>query len=106
MPRVNGVVTNTPESLLSCKVREGLIAWATEVASGEIKVKNGEITFKADTVAFKDGSTAKPDIVVFATGYTSFLDTVRVTLDEKWIKQMSTAWSLDEEGKLGYVFLM
>ena len=45
-------------------------ACATEVVSGEIAV------FRGDTVAFKDGSTAKPDIVVFA---------------------ISTVWSLDED---------
>jgi len=40
------------------------------------------------------------DTVVFATGHTGFPDTVRVTFGEKWVKQMSTMWSLDEEGEL------
>jgi len=75
-----------------------------KVASGDIKIKNGEIAaFRGATVVFKDGSTAKPDIVVFATGYTGFPDTVRMTLGEKWVKQMSTVWSLDEKDELKYV---
>ena len=72
-----------------------------KVASGDIKIRNGEIaSFDNDTVVFKDGSIAKPDIVVFATGYTGFPDTVRMTLGEKWVDQMSTVWSLDDEGEL------
>jgi hypothetical protein len=59
-----------------------------KVTSCEIKVKTGEIAaFRGDTVVFKDGSTAKPGIVVFATGYTGFSDTIRMILGEKWIKQ-------------------
>jgi hypothetical protein len=58
-----------------------------KVTSGEIEVKNGEIAaFRGDTVVFKDGSIAKPGIVVFATGYAGFSDAIRMTLGEKWIK--------------------
>lgn len=75
-----------------------------KIASGDIKVKNGEIErFDGPNVVFKDGTSAQPDTVVFATGYTGFPDTVRATLGTKWTKNMSTVWSLDEEGELKYV---
>jgi hypothetical protein len=75
-----------------------------KVVCGDIKIQNGEIAaFRKDNVVFTDGSTARPDVVVFATGYTGFPDTVRMTLGEKWVNQMSTVWSLDDEGELRYV---
>lgn len=102
-----------------------------KIASGDIKVKQGEIShFDGADVHFKDGSVAQPDTVIFATGapahlslasrtrkcaeptssvfrtrtgYTGFPDTVRATLGTKWTKNMSTVWSLDDEGELKYV---
>jgi cation diffusion facilitator CzcD-associated flavoprotein CzcO len=71
------------------------------IANGNIKVKQGEIDhFTVDSVVFKDGSVQKPDIVVFATGFTGFKDTVSKVLGREYAEQLRTIWSLDAEGEL------
>jgi hypothetical protein len=52
------------------------------IADGSIKVKQGEIaSFGSGTeITFKDGSKDSFDVVVFATGYTGFPDTIAVRL--------------------------
>ncbi|ORY30774.1 hypothetical protein BCR39DRAFT_558455 [Naematelia encephala] len=72
------------------------------INNGQIKVKQGEIaSFDKDSViTFKDGSTDKFDIVVFATGYTGFPDTVRETVGEQYAETFNPVWGLDEEGEI------
>jgi hypothetical protein len=72
------------------------------IISGDIKVKQGEIaSFDPNTVVtFKDGSTEKFDVVVFATGYTGFPDTVRATVGDKYANTFNPVWGLDEEGEI------
>ncbi|KAK9234083.1 hypothetical protein V1525DRAFT_414198 [Lipomyces kononenkoae] len=71
------------------------------IASGNIKVKQGEIDYFSETsVVFKDGSTTSPDIVVFATGYTGFPDTVKQVLGAVYAKLLKPIWGLDAEGEL------
>lgn len=72
------------------------------IISGDIKVKQGEIaSFDPNSVVtFKDGSKEKFDVVVFATGYTGFPDTVRATVGEKYASTFSPVWGLDEEGEI------
>lgn len=72
------------------------------IVRGEIKVKQGEIVAfePGHQVAFKDGSKEKFDVVVFATGYTGFPDTVKATLGEKYAKTFAPVWGLDAEGEI------
>ncbi|KAK9447330.1 uncharacterized protein V1518DRAFT_421959 [Limtongia smithiae] len=74
------------------------------IASGDIKVKGSEIaSFSEDTVFFKDGSSMKPDIVVMATGYTGFKDTVKEILGDKYAATFKEFWDFDREGELNGV---
>jgi hypothetical protein len=56
------------------------------IVDGSITVKQGEIASfggsDSTEITFKDGSKESYDIVVFATGYTGFPDTVAVRLAE------------------------
>lgn len=72
------------------------------IADGSIKVKQGEIdSFDADSkITFKDGSQEHFDVVVFATGYTGFPDTVRGTIGEVYAESFNPVWGLDDEGEI------
>ncbi|WVR05558.1 hypothetical protein IAU60_002577 [Kwoniella sp. DSM 27419] len=72
------------------------------INNGQIKVKQGEIaSFDADSsITFKDGSKESYDIVVFATGYTGFPDTIRATVGEQYAETFNPVWGLDEEGEI------
>jgi len=72
------------------------------IVRGEIGVKQGEIaSFESgQTVVFKDGSREHFDVVVFATGYTGFPDTVRATLGEEYVNTFNPVWGLDAEGEI------
>jgi cation diffusion facilitator CzcD-associated flavoprotein CzcO len=72
------------------------------IADGDIKVQQGEIaSFEPGSVVkFKDGTTQKYDVVVFATGYTGFPDMVRDTLGEHCAQTFNPVWGLDEEGEI------
>ncbi|KAK9459232.1 uncharacterized protein V1516DRAFT_686999 [Lipomyces oligophaga] len=75
------------------------------IISGDIKVKNGEIDYFTETsVVFKDGSQLHPDVVVFATGYTGFPDTLAEILGKDYAKLLKPVWSLDDEGELKSVY--
>lgn len=72
------------------------------IIQGDIKVRQGEIAAfePGQTVRFKDGSSEKFDVVVFATGYTGFPDTVRATLGDKYTNTFNPVWGLDAEGEI------
>jgi cation diffusion facilitator CzcD-associated flavoprotein CzcO len=72
------------------------------IANGDIKVKQGEIaSFGTDTeVTFKDGSKEHFDVIVFATGYTGFPDTIRETIGGNYAETFNPVWGLDEEGEI------
>lgn len=72
------------------------------IARGDIKVKQGEIaSFSNDTeITFKDGSKENFDVVVFATGYTGFPDTIRETIGGSYAEKFNPVWGLDEEGEI------
>lgn len=72
------------------------------IIDGKIKVKQGEIdSFGNGTdITFKDGSVDKYDVVVFATGYTGFPDTIRATVGERYAETFNPVWGLDEEGEI------
>ena len=72
------------------------------IAHGQIKVKQGEIASFDDEseITFKDGSKEHFDVVVFATGYTGFPDTVRGTIGDRYAETFNPVWGLDEEGEI------
>ncbi|KAA8917148.1 hypothetical protein TRICI_000715 [Trichomonascus ciferrii] len=75
------------------------------IVNGDIKVKNGEIDhFTKYSVVFKDGSTMKPDLVIFCTGYTGFKESAIETLGEKYGKNLKIIWGLDGEGEINGLF--
>lgn len=69
------------------------------IAKGQIKVKPGEIlSFNKDgSITFSDGDSQKFDLVIFATGYTGFPDTVRETLGHDSVGKLQKIWGLDQE---------
>lgn len=72
-----------------------------KIIDGDIKVKQGEIDhFTSSGVVFKDGSSANFDVVVFATGYTGFKDTVEDILGPLYADKLKPVWGLDKEGEL------
>ena len=73
------------------------------IVKGDIKVKQGEIaSFGKDSteITFKDGSKENFDVVVFATGYTGFPDTIRETIGAQYADRFNPVWGLDEEGEI------
>jgi hypothetical protein len=73
------------------------------ICKGDIKVRQGEIaSFGKGTneITFKDGSKEAFDVVVFATGYTGFPDTIRETIGGDWAEKFNPVWGLDEEGEI------
>lgn len=72
-----------------------------KIIDGDIRVKQGEIDhFTPKGVVFKDGSSAEYDVVVFATGYTGFKDTVEGILGSTYAEKLKPVWGLDSEGEL------
>lgn len=78
------------------------------IARGEIKVQQGEIAefSGGKTVTFKDGSKKDFDVIVCATGYTGFPDTVAATVGPQWVDKMLPIWGLDSEGEIRFVHLI
>ncbi|KAK9233753.1 hypothetical protein V1525DRAFT_415499 [Lipomyces kononenkoae] len=75
------------------------------IADGLVKVKNGEVDhFTEDSVVFKDGSSIKPDLVIFCTGYTGFKESVSETLGEEYGDQLKKIWGLDSEGEINGLY--
>ncbi len=72
------------------------------IIRGEIKVRQGEIAAfeQGSQVVFKDGSKEHFDVVVFATGYTGFPDTVKATLGPQYSTIFNPVWGLDAEGEI------
>lgn len=72
------------------------------IVRGDIQVKQGEIASfdSGRTVTFKDGSKERFDVVIFATGYTGFPDTVRATLGDQYATTFNPVWGLDAEGEI------
>lgn len=72
-----------------------------KIIDGDIKVKQGEIDFfTSKGVVYKDGSSAEFDVIVFATGYTGFKDTVKGILGPTYAAKLKPVWGLDNEGEL------
>lgn len=73
-----------------------------QIVNGKIKVQQGEIASMGPgkIVKFTDGTEAEYDLVVLATGFTGFTDTVRDLLGDEAASQLGQVWGMDDEGEL------
>ncbi|KAJ0104373.1 hypothetical protein J7T55_011157 [Diaporthe amygdali] len=70
------------------------------IINGKIKVEPGYIErFTEDKVILDGGREREFDLVVFATGFTNTIDSVRSTLGDKIADQCGSIWGIDEEGE-------
>ncbi|KAM5344357.1 hypothetical protein ACJ41O_012894 [Fusarium nematophilum] len=70
------------------------------IINGNIKVEPGYIErFTEDKVILNDNREREFDLVVFATGFTNTIDSVRGTLGDKIADQCGPIWGIDEEGE-------
>lgn len=71
------------------------------IVKGNIRVEQGFVeSFGAGNKVFLSGGRERQfDLVVFATGFSSTLDSVRATLGEKIGSQCGPIWGVDEEGE-------
>jgi cation diffusion facilitator CzcD-associated flavoprotein CzcO len=75
------------------------------VIDGKIKVEPGYIeSFTEDKVILNDGRVREFDLVVFATGFSNTIDSIRTTLGEKVASQCGPIWGIDEEGEYKTAF--
>ncbi|KAE8423796.1 hypothetical protein BDV36DRAFT_303184 [Aspergillus pseudocaelatus] len=71
-----------------------------EIINGNIKVEPGFIEkFTSDKVILNGGREKDFDLVVFATGFSNTIDSIRATLGEKIGSQCGPIWGIDEEGE-------
>lgn len=76
-----------------------------QIINGKIKVEPGYIeSFTKDKVIFSGGREREFDLIVFATGFTNTIDSVRATLGEKIANQCGPIWGIDEEGEVRTAF--
>lgn len=70
------------------------------IINGKIKVEPGYIErFTEDKVILNDGREREFDLIVFATGFTNTIDSIRSTLGDKIADQCGPIWGIDEEGE-------
>ncbi|KAL5338331.1 hypothetical protein BJX70DRAFT_367293 [Aspergillus crustosus] len=71
-----------------------------QIINGSIKVESGFIDhFTEDKVILNNGREREFDLVVFATGFSNMVDSIRATLGEKIASQCGPVWGIDEEGE-------
>lgn len=71
-----------------------------EIINGNIKVEPGFIEkFTEDKVVLNGGREREFDLVVFATGFSNTIDSIRGTLGETIASQCGPIWGIDEEGE-------
>jgi cation diffusion facilitator CzcD-associated flavoprotein CzcO len=71
------------------------------IINGKIKVEPGYIErFTENKVILNDGREREFDLVVFATGFSNTIDSVRATLGDKIADQCGPIWGIDEEGEI------
>ncbi|KAJ0417662.1 hypothetical protein BJY00DRAFT_325477 [Aspergillus carlsbadensis] len=71
-----------------------------EIINGNIKVEPGFIEqFTEDKVTLNGGREREFDLVVFATGFSNMIDSIRATLGEKIASKCGPIWGIDEEGE-------
>jgi cation diffusion facilitator CzcD-associated flavoprotein CzcO len=70
------------------------------IINGKIKVEPGYIeSFTKDKVILNDGRERDFDLVIFATGFSNTIDSIRATLGEKIANKCGPIWGIDEEGE-------
>ncbi|XRM48097.1 hypothetical protein ABZX51_011038 [Aspergillus tubingensis] len=70
------------------------------IINGKIKVEPGYIErFTEDKVILNDGRERQFDLIVFATGFSNTIDSIRATLGDKIADQCGPIWGIDEEGE-------
>ncbi|TXT05778.1 uncharacterized protein COLE_07098 [Cutaneotrichosporon oleaginosum] len=71
-----------------------------QIINGKIKVEQGYIeSFTTDKVVLSGGRECEFDLVVFATGFSSAVDSVKATLGEEIASRCGPIWGIDEEGE-------
>lgn len=75
------------------------------IINGKIEVQPGHIErFTEDKVIFCDGREEEFDLVVFATGYTNTIESIRATLGDEIASNVGPIWGVDEEGETRTAF--
>ncbi|CAH0022328.1 unnamed protein product [Clonostachys rhizophaga] len=70
------------------------------IINGKIKVEPGYIErFTEDKVILSGGREREFDLVVFATGFTNTIDSIRSALGDKIADQCDPIWGIDQEGE-------
>ena len=70
------------------------------IINGKIKVESGYIESFTENKAILDGGREREfDLIVFATGFSNTIDSVRATLGGKIADQCGPIWGIDEEGE-------
>lgn len=70
------------------------------IINGDIKVEPGYIEkFTQDKVTLNGGREKQFDLVVFATGFSNTIDSIKATLGEDIASQCGPIWGIDEEGE-------
>lgn len=70
------------------------------IIDGKIKVESGYIqSFTEDKVILSGNREREFDLVVFATGFSNTIDSVRATLGEEIAGKCGPIWGVDEEGE-------
>ncbi|KAI9147387.1 putative indole-3-pyruvate monooxygenase [Paramyrothecium foliicola] len=70
------------------------------VINGKIKVEPGYIErFTKDKVILNGGREREFDLVIFATGFSNTIDSVRATLGDDIASRCGDIWGIDEEGE-------
>lgn len=71
-----------------------------EIIKGKIKVEQGFIErFTADKVVLSGNREREYDLVVFATGFSNVIDSVRAILGDRIADRCGPIWGIDEEGE-------
>lgn len=70
------------------------------IINGNIKVEQGYIeSFTTDKVILNGGRECQFDLIVFATGFSNVIDSVRTTLGDRIADKCGPIWGIDEEGE-------
>jgi len=71
-----------------------------QILKGKIKVEQGYIhRFTEDSVILSSGKEEKFDLVIFATGFSNTIDSVRNILGDDIASRCGPIWGIDEEGE-------
>ncbi|RYN16496.1 hypothetical protein AA0119_g12229 [Alternaria tenuissima] len=76
-----------------------------EIIDGKIKVEQGYIDhFTEDKAVLSGGREREFDLVVFATGFTNTIESIRATLGDEIASRVGPIWGVDEEGEAKTAF--